>query len=114
MDEFMYKEIGKKMKEKLTDKPGAAEEPPESETPDFAKAIKQLRAENNLSLEKLAELTGINKQTLHSIENYSIKNPSFVNLEKIATGLKISLNDLILRGRAEFEGNLYKTTSTER
>ena len=73
----MYKEIGRKLKEKHgKDKPGN-----EVETPDFAKAMRQQRRGRDLSLEKLSELTGINKQTLHSIENYSIKNPSFANLE---------------------------------
>lgn len=103
----MYREIGKKFKQ-------GKEEPLKGEQPEFAKAIKQLRTESKLSLEKLSELTGIKRQTLHSIENRSIKNPSFANLEKIASALKLNLNELILRARAEFQGNLFKTTASER
>jgi len=103
----MYKEIGKKLKEKT-------QEPAEDELPDFSKAIKQLRLTKGLSLEKLSELSGINKQTLHSIENHSIRNPSFGNLQKIATSLGMTLNEMILRARAEFRGNLFKTTAADR
>ncbi len=120
----MYQKIGQKLKEKqarrtpktsvqaedekLTGNGGGAE------LPDFAKALKALRAERDISLEKLSKLTGINKQTLHSVENYSTRNPSFANLEKIATAFKLSLNDLLLMARGEYEGNLYKTTAGQR
>jgi len=122
----MYKEIGKKLTEKNRDKireqyqldKGEKKEKnggvPKGEMPDFAKAIKHLRAEADLSLENLAVITGINKQTLHSIENYSIRNPSFANLEKIASALKVTLNDLLLMARGEFAGNFFKTTAAER
>ena len=120
----MYHEIGKKLREEHQEKikqeyhlrkeemeEGKA---PSGEMPDFAKAIKNLRTQAGLSLEKLSELTGIKKQTLHSIENYSTRNPSFPNLEKIASALKISLNDLLLMARGEFVGNLFKTTVAQR
>jgi transcriptional regulator with XRE-family HTH domain len=107
----MYDEIGKKLKEKK----GAGDSAElKGECPDFAKAIKQLRQDRGLSLEKLSDITGINKQTLHSIENYSIRNPSFPNLEKIASALKVSLNDLLLMARSEFTGNVFKTTAADR
>ncbi|MDP3920551.1 MAG: XRE family transcriptional regulator [Candidatus Omnitrophota bacterium] len=104
----MYEEIGKKLREKNN------EEVPKGEAPDFAKAIKRLRQDGGLSLEKLSEQTAINKQTLHSIENRSIRNPSFPNLEKIATAVGVSVNDLLLMARAEFRGNLFKTTAAQR
>lgn len=120
----MYEKIGKKLKEKYKEKireaysMEKAEDPeimlPKGEAPDFSKAIKRLRQTARFSLEKLSELTGINKQTLHSIENYSIRNPSFTNLEKIAVALKISLQDLLLMARGEFVGNFFKTTVAER
>ncbi len=120
----MYEEIGKKLKQEYRDKiqseyhlksEGVGEfNAPEGETPDFAKAIKKLRQQSDLSLEKLSELTGIKKQTLHSLENYSIRNPSFPNLEKVASALKVSLNDLLLMAKGEFKGNLFKTTASER
>ena len=112
----MYQEIGKKLKAESggEKQEGKEAEPLRGETPDFAQAIKRLRMDKKLSLENLAALTGINKQTLHSIENYSIRNPSFSNLEKIASAFQISLNDLLLMGRGEFRGNLFKTTAAER
>lgn len=120
----MYQEIGKKLKSKHKAKlqkdfqvKGKAEEDEPAikhELPDFSKAIKRLRQESGLSLEKLSEQTGINKQTLHSIENYSIKNPSFTNIEKIAAAFDLSLNDFILQARVEFKGNLFKTSAAER
>jgi len=120
----MYEEIGKKLK-KDTAKQIRAEFPQVNEAgkkgagsidevPDFARSVKRLRNDHGLSLEKLSEKTGINKQTLHSIENYSIKNPSFANLEKIATALDLSLNDLVTMARGEFRGNLFKTTAAQR
>lgn len=120
----MYEEIGKKFRLSYSKEiqEGYHLDPPEKdpskglkgETPDFAKAIKYLRSHAGYSLDQLSELTGINKQTLHSIENYSIRNPSFANLEKIATAFNTDLNDLILLARSEFEGNLFKTTATKR
>lgn len=120
----MYEEIGKKLKsehgKKIKEKfPAAKGDEGEnvarkSEIPDFAKAMKQLRKNSDLSLEKLSEHTGINKQTLHSIENQSIRNPSFANLEKIASAFSISLNDFVLMSRSEFTGNLFKTTAADR
>jgi transcriptional regulator with XRE-family HTH domain len=103
----MYKEIAKKMKEKEAAETPAAEA---GEAPDFAKAIKRLRQQKELSLEKLSELSGVHKQTLHSIENASIRNPSFTNLEKIASAMQCTPNDLLLLARGEFKGNLYQTT----
>lgn len=119
----MYQEIGKKLKEEHREKvqreyhlkKGESEEgAPAGEMPDFAKAIRTLRLQAGLSLEKLSELTGIKKQTLHSIENYSTRNPSFPNLEKIASALQVTLNDLLLLARGEATGNLFKTTVAER
>lgn len=120
----MYTEIAKKLNEKNEKKievhfsrkkgaSGRALGAPE-ETPDFSRAIKGQRIEHGFSLEKLSELTGINKQTLHSIENYSIKNPSFGNIERIAAALSMNLNDLLLLARGEFRGNLFKTSAAQR
>lgn len=111
----MYKEISKKLKEKEAGlNAGPAVSVESGETPDFAKAIKRLRQDQKLSLEKLSEASGVHKQTLHSIENGSIHNPSFSNLEKIATALNSTMNEILLLARAEFRGNLYKTTATQR
>ena len=119
----MYEEIGKELKaahqdqikkEYHLEKEEKEGQYPEGEMPDFAQAIKKLRQKSNLSLEKLSDLTGIKKQTLHSIENYSTRNPSFPNLEKIASALHVPMNDLWLMARSEFKGNLFKTTAAQR
>lgn len=118
----MYKDIGKKLKKEYADrikkdfhlKEEETEKGPEGEAPDFAQAIKKLRGQSEWSLEKLAEVTGIKKQTLHSLENYSIRNPSFPNLEKIAAAFGVGVTDLWNMARGEFRGNLFKTTAAQR
>ncbi len=119
----MYQEIGKKLKQENKEriqkeyhleKEVLEKNEPTGEAPDFAKAIRSLRGEAGLSLEKLSELSGVKKQTLHSIENYSTRNPSFPNLERIASALKTTLNDLLLLARGESIGNLFKTTVAQR
>lgn len=120
----MYEAIGKKLKKDYQAriskeyhlKPSDFEKKDreEGESPDFAQVMKKLRAKADLSLEKLSEMTGIKKQTLHSVENYSTRNPSFPNLEKIATAFGISMNDFLVMARSEFRGNLFKTTAAER
>ena len=119
----MYEEIGKQLKaasqerikkEYHLEKEDKDAQYPKGEMPDFAQAIKKLRQESSLSLEKLSEITGIKKQTLHSIENYSTRNPSFLNLEKIASAFRVPVNDLLLMARSEFKGNLFKTTAAQR
>lgn len=56
--------------------------------------LKRIRMEKNLSLDKLAEITGISKSMLGQIERIET-NPTISTLWKITTGLKISLTDLI-------------------
>ncbi len=113
----MYDKISEKLKQehkkRKTGIPGDKKGKPE-DIPDFARAMKELRESSGLSLEKLSRVTGINKQTLHSLENYSIKNPSFANLEKIAAAFNLSLQDFLLRARGEYRGNLFKTTAGQR
>lgn len=54
--------------------------------------IKQLRKEAHLSQEKLAELAGLDRTYINSVEN-GRRNISIVNVEKICIALKISLTD---------------------
>lgn len=56
--------------------------------------LKRIRNERNLSLDKLSEITGISKSMLGQIER-SESNPTISTIWKIATGLKVSLTDLI-------------------
>ncbi|MFT9371869.1 helix-turn-helix domain-containing protein [Paenibacillus polymyxa] len=60
----------------------------------LSKNLKHLRNERKLSLDKLADLTGISKTMLGQIERGE-SNPSITTVWKIANGLKISFTALI-------------------
>lgn len=53
----------------------------------------QARANKNISLVRLAELTGISKSTLNNIENGKT-SPTLAQLEKIAAALSCRITDL--------------------
>ncbi len=54
--------------------------------------IKQLRKKANISQEKLAELAGLDRTYINSVEN-GRRNISIINMEKICIALEISLTD---------------------
>lgn len=54
--------------------------------------IKQLRKEAGISQEKLAELAGLDRTYVNSVENGK-RNISIINMEKICIALEISLSD---------------------
>ena len=54
--------------------------------------IKQLRKEAGISQEKLAELAGLDRTYINSVEN-GRRNISIINMEKICIALEISLSD---------------------
>lgn len=60
----------------------------------IASNLRQQRAKNKVSQEKLAELTGISQQFICSIETEKA-NPSIEVMVKIADALNITLNDLV-------------------
>ncbi|MGQ7278235.1 helix-turn-helix domain-containing protein [Brevibacillus thermoruber] len=60
----------------------------------LAENLKTLRANRKLSLDKVAELTGVSKTMLSQIERGE-SNPTIHTVWKIATGLKISFTALI-------------------
>lgn len=62
--------------------------------------LKRLRAERKLSLDKLADLTGISKTMLGQIERGE-SSPSLTTVWKIANGLKISFTSLIVEPPAD-------------
>ncbi|WP_172196004.1 helix-turn-helix domain-containing protein [Saccharibacillus qingshengii] len=62
--------------------------------------LKRLRAERKLSLDKLADLTGISKTMLGQIERGE-SSPSLTTVWKIANGLKVSFTSLIVEPPAE-------------
>jgi transcriptional regulator with XRE-family HTH domain len=59
-----------------------------------AQNLKRIREEKKLSLDKLAELTGVSKSMLGQIER-SESSPTIATLWKIANGLKISFTTLL-------------------
>lgn len=54
--------------------------------------IKQLRKEAGISQEKLAELAGLDRTYINSVEN-GRRNISIINMEKICIALEISLTE---------------------
>lgn len=60
----------------------------------LAQNLKQLREQRKLSLDKVAEMTGISKTMLGQIERGE-SNPSIATVWKIANGLKTSFTALI-------------------
>jgi transcriptional regulator with XRE-family HTH domain len=59
-----------------------------------AKNLRNIREEKKLSLDKVAELTGVSKSMLGQIERGE-SNPTITTVWKIANGLKISFTTLI-------------------
>ena len=62
--------------------------------------IKQLRKEKDLTLDQLAQMTGVAKATLSRIEN-SVVGGNLATLRKIAEALHISMDSLITEGKTE-------------
>ncbi|MER1278326.1 XRE family transcriptional regulator [Bacillus sp. C15(2022)] len=60
----------------------------------LARNLKAIRTEKKLSLEKVAELTGVSKTMIRQIERGE-SIPTITVIWKIAKGLKISFNSLI-------------------
>lgn len=56
--------------------------------------LKRIRTAEGMSLDSLAEQTGVSKSMLSQIEN-GTANPSLGVLEKIIAGLRIQINDLL-------------------
>lgn len=55
--------------------------------------IKQLRKEAKISQEKLAELAGLDRTYINSVEN-GRRNISIINIEKIACAFEIEIYQL--------------------
>ncbi|MFD0711356.1 helix-turn-helix domain-containing protein [Paenibacillus sp. GCM10027626] len=64
------------------------------------KNLKMLRKSRDLSLDRLAELTGVSKAMLAQVERGD-SNPTITLLWKIANGLRISVTELIAEETAE-------------
>lgn len=74
----------------------------EDPTPMIGHNLKKLRNKNNLSLDAIAELTGISKATLSQIERGK-SSPTLSTLWKIATGLKVPFSVFMEKTDIEYE-----------
>ena len=59
-----------------------------------AENLKRIREEKRLSLDKLAELTGVSKSMLGQIE-HGESSPTVATVWKISNGLKVSFTTLL-------------------
>ena len=54
--------------------------------------IKELRKKQNISQEELANLSGLDRTYINSVEN-GHRNISIINIEKITTAFNVTLRD---------------------
>lgn len=59
----------------------------------FGQRVQELRKENSLSQEQLADLAGVHRTYIGMIERAE-KNITLCNIEKIAKALKVDIKDL--------------------
>ncbi|MUM19906.1 hypothetical protein BI330_24065 [Mycobacterium sp. CBMA 623] len=64
------------------------------DTTPLAVELQRLRIEKHLSLDGLAERTGISRNTIHRYENHQL-NPTAKALLRLAIGLETNISDLI-------------------
>ena len=60
----------------------------------FGKRVKALRLDKNLTQDQFAEKCGLHKNYIGMVERGE-RNPSLINIEIIAKGLKISISELM-------------------
>ena len=61
----------------------------------FAKTLKRLRTEKNLTQEELAQHSGVDYKYLQKLEGQHPSSPTLSTLEKLANGLDISIVEII-------------------
>ena len=61
----------------------------------IGKAVKTIRSKNDLSQTQLASASGLSVDYISKLETGKKRNPAFLTLYKLATGLGISMTDLI-------------------
>ena len=61
----------------------------------LSKNLKMIREEKGFSRLQLEKISGISQRTVEFIEKEKVKNPKIMTLEKLATALNVTVNDLI-------------------
>ncbi|MGD9808138.1 MAG: helix-turn-helix domain-containing protein [Deferribacterales bacterium] len=61
----------------------------------FAKTLRMLRTERNMTQEELAEKSGIDYKYLQKLEGQNPSSPTLSTLEKLAKGLSITIIQLL-------------------
>jgi XRE family transcriptional regulator, regulator of sulfur utilization len=69
-------------------------EPPLPSPPSVAATLKRLRRQKNLSLEELAQLSGVSRSMLSQIER-DTTNPTVATLWRITTALGVSIDEAL-------------------
>lgn len=64
--------------------------------------LRNIRKQNNLSLDEVSEITGVSKPMLGQIER-GISNPTVSTLWKIATGLKVPFSSFMEKKKTIYE-----------
>jgi transcriptional regulator with XRE-family HTH domain len=77
----------------LDDSSSMQDDPPSNLTERMARRVRDLRAEHGLSLDELAARSGVSRSMISLIERAE-SSPTAVVLEKLATGLGVSLASL--------------------
>lgn len=62
----------------------------------LGKAVREIRSRERLSQENLAELSGVHVTYISGLE-HGRRNPTLLVLEKVSTGLGVSLTELFAR-----------------
>lgn len=60
-----------------------------------AKRIRQICNDKNITLNKLADLSGLRQSTLENIVKGNTKNPTLRTLHRIAVGLNMTVSELL-------------------
>lgn len=60
----------------------------------FGKRLREIREETSISQEKLAELAGVHRTYVSSVERGK-RNVSLVNIERFAAALGVSMGELM-------------------
>lgn len=64
-------------------------------TKNISKNIRKYRLNKEMSIQKLAELSGLDNHTIWAIENGHRENPTIDTLTKIANVLYVSIDDIL-------------------